>query len=515
MKHSYLKALFAKTTLFALLLSGYSHAQDTYTVESIPYQIYASDMPVQYTADDMYSDAISLPFDFRFFGNIYSQFVVGTNGQIGFDMFNANTPSGWQFDETIPNPDFPYVNGILGCLHDMNAQEEDATDATITWSVTGDAPYRRYVLMYSNQPQYSCGNDAKSTFQVVLYENFNFIDVQITKKQLCTAWNGGNALVGIVNATGEIGFAAPGRNTGAWEVVIPEGWRFRPVAEYPAYSYIKCDTDTDGIETFDLTVVQADLDPSAVFYLTPEDAELAINPITSLQYTNTTPFGPSTVYAAYNSLVVPVVLTMVDCSLGFDNDTVASASEDINADGNLANDDTDSDGLPDFLDNDDDGDQVLTSEEYVFVVGPPNGLDGDGQLDTDGDSIPNYLDNDDDGDGILTINEDTNHNGDVTDDDTNSNGIADYLENQTTAGTGENTLKNDILLYPNPVSDLLMIANTTGREISDISIYAINGVRVKQFATAGTLSVADLQSGIYLVKIQVDNQVINYKLIKK
>ncbi|PIF30124.1 gliding motility-associated-like protein [Flavobacterium sp. 9] len=51
--------------------------------------------------------------------------------------------------------------------------------------------------------------------------------------------------------------------------------------------------------------------------------------------------------------------------------------------------------------------------------------------DTDSDGILNYLDNDDDGDGILTIDEHPDPNGDgLTNDawDSNNNGIADYLD---------------------------------------------------------------------------------------
>lgn len=68
--------------------------------------------------------------------------------------------------------------------------------------------------------------------------------------------------------------------------------------------------------------------------------------------------------------------------------------------------DTDGDGLPDFMDFDDDGDNVPTYKEDI---------NGDGDFtndDSDGDGIPNYLDNDDDGDGILTINEDIAGSGD-------------------------------------------------------------------------------------------------------
>lgn len=87
-----------------------------------------------------------------------------------------------------------------------------------------------------------------------------------------------------------------------------------------------------------------------------------------------------------------------------DNDGIPAHLEDINGNGNLDDDDTDGDGIPNYLDPDDDGDNVLTKDENP----DPNG-DGvlDDAQDTDGDGIPDYLDNDDDGDGVLTRDEET------------------------------------------------------------------------------------------------------------
>ena len=48
--------------------------------------------------------------------------------------------------------------------------------------------------------------------------------------------------------------------------------------------------------------------------------------------------------------------------------------------------------------------------------------------DTDGDGIPNYLDKDDDNDGILTIFEDTDDDGTPNNDDTDGDGFKDYLD---------------------------------------------------------------------------------------
>ena len=70
--------------------------------------------------------------------------------------------------------------------------------------------------------------------------------------------------------------------------------------------------------------------------------------------------------------------------------------------------DTDLDGIFDYLDFDDDGDNVPTRLEGVVLNDDETAIDLMLSRDTDGDMIPDYLDDDDDGDGILTRNEDLN-----------------------------------------------------------------------------------------------------------
>ena len=83
-----------------------------------------------------------------------------------------------------------------------------------------------------------------------------------------------------------------------------------------------------------------------------------------------------------------------------DNDGVFSYLEDLNGDGEFIV------NFEDLEDTDDD--------------------------DTDGDFRPNFFDQDDDGDGVLTINEDTNNDGDPTN-DIGANGIPKYLDPTETA----------------------------------------------------------------------------------
>ena len=111
-----------------------------------------------------------------------------------------------------------------------------------------------------------------------------------------------------------------------------------------------------------------------------------------------------------------------------DNDGIPAALEDLNSNGDLEDDDTDGDGLPNYLDDDDDGDNVKTTSENPNYSAS-NGLST--ALDTDMDGIPNFLDIDDDEDGVLTRNEenetqDQNPTNDITD---NTIG-PDYLNDQ-------------------------------------------------------------------------------------
>lgn len=121
-----------------------------------------------------------------------------------------------------------------------------------------------------------------------------------------------------------------------------------------------------------------------------------------------------------------------------DNDGVPPEIEDRNNNGNLFDDDSDGDGIPDFLDTDDDNDNVLTVSEQLEAVDDNGNIitDENGDVvyvDTDNDGIPNYLDDDDDGDGVLTKNEDLNACEDPENpalnpsNDLNADGLPNYL----------------------------------------------------------------------------------------
>lgn len=140
--------------------------------------------------------------------------------------------------------------------------------------------------------------------------------------------------------------------------------------------------------------------------------------------------------------------------LDTDSDGIPDVFEDFDGDGliydDTSGDDSDGDGIANYLDADDDGDGIPTADEAVDANGNPVDTDGDGDVDyldndddgdglfsnfetgdTDGDGVDDYLDNDDDGDTILTIDEnaDPNIDGDPADAvDADANGVPDYLQ---------------------------------------------------------------------------------------
>lgn len=87
-------------------------------------------------------------------------------------------------------------------------------------------------------------------------------------------------------------------------------------------------------------------------------------------------FGsPTATIPAYSNLNFKFELYQSEIA-DHDFDGIPSYMEDLNGDKNLFNDDTDGDGVPNFLDGDDDGDRVLTKNEMTrqtYTVDTNNG----------------------------------------------------------------------------------------------------------------------------------------------
>ncbi len=202
-------------------------ASTSYNVSSIPYSPpypYNSGTQIMANIDDRWSEIINLPFNFCFFGNVYKKIVVGSNGLITFDTTVTGDYCSWMYSETCPDPALQ-TNAIFGPYHDIDPSK---SGGALYYGIQGATPCRTFVISFYNVAMYSSScNSLKATHQIVLYENTNVIEVYMLNKPTCASWNGGNAVVGIQNSTGTLGYTAPSRNTSVWSTTN-EAWRFTP-----------------------------------------------------------------------------------------------------------------------------------------------------------------------------------------------------------------------------------------------------------------------------------------------
>lgn len=155
----------------------------------------------------------------------------------------------------------------------------------------------------------------------------------------------------------------------------------------------------------------------------------------------------------------------IDPTVDADLDGLTNSMEDLNGDG-VYDEDSDGDGIPNYLDVDDDEDGTLTALEIAHAgdEGPCSDCDGDGVpdylesslssvpvdwnlstnlIDADGDGRPNQDDEDDDNDYILTYEEDVNDNGNYFDDDTDGDGTINAYDSDDD-GDGIQTADEDL-----------------------------------------------------------------------
>ncbi|WP_405409760.1 gliding motility-associated C-terminal domain-containing protein [Maribacter sp. Asnod1-A12] len=177
--------------------------------------------------------------------------------------------------------------------------------------------------------------------------------------------------------------------------------------------------------------------------------------------------------------------------------------------------DTDGDNLPDYLDEDSDNDNVLDAIEAhdydhdgiadVVSIGSDkdndgldDGFEGESTIDidvndeiddpfndlpnTDGYLESDYRDTDDDNDGIETINEDINLDGNYANDDSNGNGIPNYLEPNLVESENELEVFNIITPNGDGVHDVLRIDGLENFPNNNIQI--INRWGVLVFSTS-------------------------------
>lgn len=223
----------------------------TYKVDPIsftPLGTFSQGTPVAVNADDIWSSNLAIGFPFCFYGNTYSTVNLADNGIIRFG-YNNSVPDVTSFSSisnVTPSPslirnaifagfqDYLVAPVAFGCIAGDNC-------GSITTYTTGIAPYRQFIINYNLINHWGCSNDlnpintVKSTFQVVLYETTNVIDIYVKDKPLTCIGNSSanngitNSLIGLNNSDGSQGIAPtiPNRNTSVFSVTN-EAYRFTP-----------------------------------------------------------------------------------------------------------------------------------------------------------------------------------------------------------------------------------------------------------------------------------------------
>ncbi len=158
-------------------------------------------------------------FNFTFYGNLYTQFYVSSNGLVTFGAgSNDNT------EDPIPTAGVP--NNLIAAFWDDLIIDPSGS---ILFATIGAAPNRKLVVQFRNMGFYPFPV-YMGTFATILYETTNVIQVQyrlIILKDLDRA-HGGSATIGIENSDGTSGvqyaYQSPtAANTGTAVSFTPAG----------------------------------------------------------------------------------------------------------------------------------------------------------------------------------------------------------------------------------------------------------------------------------------------------
>lgn len=190
-----------------------------YSLTSIPFSPIAGTGTTVTLSDDELSAALPIGFNFNFYGTIYSNFHISSNGYVSFD---PSAGAGCCSGQILPNTSSP--NNLIALNWD---DLYPPAGGTISYLLTGTAPFRKLVINYT-MINACCGVNASLdvTGQIILYETTNVIEIHATDIGATVSQT-----MGIENANGTSAVVVAGRNSTTWSA-LNEGWRFTPSTSY-------------------------------------------------------------------------------------------------------------------------------------------------------------------------------------------------------------------------------------------------------------------------------------------
>jgi hypothetical protein len=160
--------------------------------------------------DDEFSTVVSLPFTFCFMGTNYTSLIVSSNAYVSFNTACAGQGSNWDTD-VIPSPANVNSPEAMNSIMFPWADVDPSVSGAIRYNTYGTAPNRRFVVAFRNVAMFDC-NAMQYTGQVVLYETSFVIDIFVQNLPNCITWNDGEAVLGLVDASGTVAVPVPGFN---------------------------------------------------------------------------------------------------------------------------------------------------------------------------------------------------------------------------------------------------------------------------------------------------------------
>jgi len=144
--------------------------------------------------DDGYLEHVPIGFSFSFYGNAHSEVSIYSNGLVMFGPA-VSSPTGFFSGDLIPFAGNP--NNIIALAWSDWSPQKVA--GGIRYETRGQAPNRRFIVQFSNVPEFG-GGSGRLTSQLVLNEGSN--DITIQTSTLSTTKVGMRITQGIENAAG-------------------------------------------------------------------------------------------------------------------------------------------------------------------------------------------------------------------------------------------------------------------------------------------------------------------------
>ncbi len=227
-----------------------------YNVTSIPYLPFSyktnigTVIPFLHAEWGLASSVIPLSFDFCFYDSLFKFVVLSNTGIITFDTTNKGPSCAIQIQNAFPIPasgtnpiqcigtNYYPKSCIFIIMYEFDPRNifgfPSAADRQIEYRIEGQAPFRRFIYSFYKIGTWGTHQDPmwwpnqESTFQAVLYETTNLIEIYVEKFVCIPAYaSGGKPIMGLQNWERNKAVWPPGKNNQPW-TAVNEAFQFKP-----------------------------------------------------------------------------------------------------------------------------------------------------------------------------------------------------------------------------------------------------------------------------------------------